>query len=128
MDQSLGTFLYPLESNNRSFLIQDHFISLERQRFRLYCEDCEKNSPERYSRWIELFGAYCHEIGHMFIAYLHIRYEGPTGCQTPHVENFRFYDMWDSGYPLEVGIFGGVLWLADDDSSREPGFGVSSIV
>jgi hypothetical protein len=86
----------------------------------LYQYDSEKGRNEKIIRWFELFNAYCHEIGHMFVTYLslthmrHIRASTPPAC---HV-GFESSAQPEAGYVLEHLMFGGVYHRCSDNSGR----------
>lgn len=114
-------------NTKQTFCIEEQHIALNGQRVLLYLEDYQDYKAERYPHWLELLTTYYHEIAHMFVTYLAIRYKGRPKCRTPVAccTDYRD-DVPESGFFVENHLFGGCFIRGRDTSGRANRFMVSS--
>lgn len=74
----------------------------------MLAKDSYHKSPERYPRWLEIFTSYCHEMAHLYAAYLSLSYQGGPTCRTPVTCSIDPFPK-DSGFFFQKHLFGGIL-------------------
>lgn len=111
------SFFEPHEDSEEAFDIRKQRIRLNGLRVDMLRIDRYDGNPEWYPRWLEMFASYCHEVAHMFIAYLSLHYTGGLDCRSPVFSLIDFQpNPRESGFFLEQYIFGGILWRGRDTS------------
>lgn len=82
-------------------------------------QDVLTQRNERYVRWLELFTSYVHELGHMFVAFLHLTYKGCFSSEESTATKLSYVvQKPEAGYVLEHHLFGGILRRHEDESGR----------
>lgn len=89
------------------------------QRVSMYMQDISLSSNEQYVRFLEIFTNYIHEIGHMFITFLHLTFRQRCSLRDPRGTALRYGPRKpEAGFALEHHFFGGILQRNEDESGR----------